>query len=384
MIYFDNAATSWPTPPCVMEALAQFLQNCGANPGRSGHRLAIDAARIVYNTREAIAKLFNVSDPLRIIFTMNVTEAINLALRGYVQPGDNIITSSMEHNSMMRPLRDLEKTSVQLKVVQCSQNGKLDVDDVKAAIQSNTVMIAINHASNVVGTLQSLSEIGKVARNHNVLLLVDAAQTGGAYPIDMISDNIDLLAFTGHKSLYGPTGTGGLIINERVDINRLKPLKTGGTGSGSEKEHQPQFLPDKYESGTPNVVGLAGLGAALHWISQQDIKNIRSYELKLTAHLISGLQQIRNVKVYGCLDAAHQTATVSFNIDGLQPSEVGLKLDEQLGIMCRVGLHCSPASHNTICTFPNGTIRFGLGFFNTLSEVDAALSAVKQIAKVVS
>ncbi len=385
MIYFDNAATSWPKPPGVAEAMTRYLNEIGANPGRSGHRLAVEAARVVYGAREAIAMLFNAPDPLRVVFGANVTEAINLALRGLLRPGDHVITSSMEHNSVMRPLRALEREGVQVTVVPCSPQGSLDPAAVEQAIQSNTVMIALNHASNVVGTLLPVAEVGRIARRHNVLLLVDAAQTAGAYPIDVQADAIDLLAFTGHKSLYGPMGTGGLIIGERVDVERIEPLRRGGTGSRSEREEQPEFLPDKCESGTPNAVGLAGLGASLRWVMERGVDNIRAHEVTLTQQLIHGLRAIPGVTVYGGLDANRQTATVSFNIaaiDGsiVAPSEVGLRLDDEYAVLCRVGLHCAPAAHKTLGTFPVGTVRFGLGAFNTAQEVEAALDAVRQLA----
>jgi cysteine desulfurase family protein len=356
-----------------------FLGKVGANPGRSAHRLSIESARIVYSAREAVAELFNALDPLRVVFGLNVTEALNLALRGLLRPGDHVVTSSMEHNSVMRPLRALEKQGVELTVVRCSQEGFLDPADLEAALKPNTIMIALNHASNVVGTLLPVAEAGRIARQYGTLLLVDAAQSGGAYPIDMQADQIDLLAFTGHKALYGPMGTGGLIIGERVEVSGMDPLKRGGTGSRSEHEEQPSFLPDVYESGTPNAVGLAGLEAGIRWVLGQGVKAIRTHEVTLTRRLIDGLTAIPRASVYGGLDNYHQTATVSFNIDGMAASEVGLRLDEEYGILCRVGLHCAPAAHKTIGTFPDGTVRFGLGAFNTVGEVDSALEAVTQL-----
>ena len=380
MIYFDNAATSWPKPPCVAESMVHFLKKIGANPGRSGHRLSVESGRIVYNAREAVAEFFNAPDPLRVVFGSNITEALNMALHGLLHPGDHVITSSMEHNSMMRPLRNLEQNGVKLTTVHCLPEGYLDPVDIKAAIRNNTVIIALNHASNVVGTLLPIPEVGKICRQHNLLFLVDTAQTGGAFPIDMQKDLIDLLGFTGHKSLYGPMGTGGLIIGDRVDIKRFKPLKSGGTGSRSAYEKQPDFLPDMCESGTPNAVGLAGLESAIRWILNRGIDDIRIHEIELTQQLISGLKKIPGVKVYGEHNASKQIATISFNITGMEPSEVGLRLDNEFNIMCRVGLHCSPASHQTIGTFPKGTVRFSLGLFNTLEEVDIAISAVEKLS----
>ena len=381
MIYFDNAATSWPKPPGVAEAMTYFLSDIGANPGRSGHRLSIEAARIVYGAREAAAEFFNASDPSRVVFAHNVTEALNLVLYGYLRSGDHVVTSSMEHNSMMRPLRDLAQRGVEISVLPCTQEGILDPTQIEAAIQSNTVLLALNHASNVVGTVLPISEAGEIARQHDLLLLVDAAQTAGAYPIDLQKEQIDLLAFTGHKSLYGPMGTGGMVVGERVDLARMRPLKRGGTGSRSEREEQPDFLPDKYESGTSNTVGLAGLQVSLSWLLKRGTDSIRSHEVQLTQQLIHGLKNIEGVNLYGCQDAEKQTSTVSFNISGLEPSEVGLRLDEEYGILCRVGLHCAPAAHKSIGTFPVGTVRFGLGVFNSTAEVDTALHAVSELAR---
>ena len=386
MIYFDNAATSWPKPPGVAEAMLRFLNQVGANPGRSGHRLSVEAGRIVYRAREAVATLFNVRDPLRIVFAANATEALNLALRGYLRPGDHVITSSMEHNSVMRPLRALARPSagregIALTVVPCSPQGFLDPANLEAAIRPETAMIALNHASNVCGSLLPIREAGAIARRHGCLLLVDAAQTAGAYALDVEADQIDLLAFTGHKALAGPMGTGGLAIAERVEVERLEPLKQGGTGSLSERQEQPDFLPDKYESGTANAVGLAGLSAGVRWVLDQGVPAIRQHEVDLTRRLIDGLTVIPGVTVYGGLDAARQTATVAFNIAGLLPSDVGLRLDEEYDIMCRVGLHCAPAAHETLGTFPQGAVRFGLGALNTTDEVDRALGAVDRLAR---
>ena len=381
MIYFDNAATSWPKPHGVAEAMTHYLTDIGASPGRSGHRLAVDASRVVYGAREAVGELFHAPDPLRVVFGANVTEALNLALNGLLKPGDHVVTGSLEHNSVMRPLRALERAGVSVTIVPCSQTGELDPQHLESAIRPETRLIVLNHASNVVGTLLPVAAAGQIARRHGILLLVDAAQTAGAYPIDVQADAIDLLAFTGHKSLYGPMGTGGLVIGERVDVAGLAPLKRGGTGSRSEREEQPDFLPDLCESGTPNAVGLAGLSAGVRWVLAEGVEKIRAHELALTGQLLAGLAAIPGVTVYGTRDAQRQTATVSFNIAGMQPSEVGLRLDDEYEIMCRVGLHCSPAAHRTLGTFPSGTVRFGLGAFNTAEEVAAALDAVAALAQ---
>lgn len=381
MIYLDNAATSYPKPKEVGQAMMYFLEKVGATPGRSSHRLSIESARILYQARESLAELFNVDDPLRIIFTLNVTEALNLALKGLLRPGDQVITSSMEHNSVMRPLRELEKRGVEVKVVPCSSQGVLDPVDLERAIKKNTKLIVLNHGSNVIGSLLPITVVGEMAKRHDILFLVDAAQTAGCYPLDIKKDNIDLLAFTGHKALYGPPGTGGLVIGERVNTKKLIPLKVGGTGSHSEFEEQPGFLPDRYESGTPNILGLAGLNAGISFIFKEGISKIHQYELSLSQKLIAGLKEIPGVIVYGEEQVKDQVAVISFNIKDQLPSEVGLRLDEEYDIMCRVGLHCSPATHKTIGTFPRGTVRFSMSWFNTLEEVEQAIMAIRDIAK---
>lgn len=381
MIYFDNAATSWPKPPCVGEAMMRFMQEVGVNPGRGSYQAAIEAERVVYRAREAVARLVNMPDPLRVIFSANVTEALNLALRGLLRPGHHVVTSSIEHNAVMRPLRALERQGVSITVVPCSPTGILDPADVRAALRPETALIVLNHASNVIGTITPIAEVGAIAHERGIPFLVDTAQTAGVIPLDMTAMHIDLLAFTGHKALLGPMGTGGLVLGQEFDEAHLEPLVRGGTGSNSEWEEQPSFLPDKYESGTPNAVGLAGLEAGIQWVLGRGIEAIRAHEQALTTTLLDGLAEIPGVTVYGPRDPALQVATVSWNIEGMDPGEVGLRLDEEYGILCRVGLHCSPAAHRTIGTFPTGTVRFGLGAMNTQEEVLEALRAVHTLAK---
>jgi cysteine desulfurase / selenocysteine lyase len=381
MIYLDNTATSFPKPKGVAHAMNEFMNSIGANPGRSGHRLAIAAARTLFDVREKVSDLFVSGDPLRVIFCLNATDGLNLAIRGLLRPGDHVITSSMEHNSVMRPLRRAESDGVELSVAQCSLQGILDPADIKKLIRRNTKLVVINHASNVTGGIFPVAEIGRITRERNILLLVDAAQTAGCYPINVGADCIDLLAFTGHKNLFGPQGTGGLVIGPEFDTDRLEPLKTGGTGSKSEFETQPDFLPDKYESGTPNSVGIAGLGAGLEFVLGEGIDRIRAHEQELTGRLLAGLSSIDDVIIYGPRNPALQTATVSFNIRGVDSSETAMLLDQEFEIMCRPGLHCSPGSHITAGTFPGGTVRFGMGYLNSADEIDLAISAVEAIAR---
>jgi cysteine desulfurase family protein len=380
LVYLDNAAATWPNPPRVVEAMGRFMTEVGANPGRSGHKASLEAARVVYGAREAIAGLLGLADPLRVVFTANATHALNMAIRGLLGPEDHVVTTSMEHNSVMRPLRALEAEGMALTVVPCSPQGTLDPAAIEKALRPETAMIVLNHASNVVGTILPIGEVATIARAHGVLLLVDAAQTAGAVPIAVDDWGVDLLAFTGHKALLGPTGTGGLLISERVDATRIRPLVMGGTGSDSETEAQPDFLPDHLESGTLNAVGLAGLAAAIGWLQEQGIDEIRRRESALTARLLAGLQDIPGVRVYGTLDAARQVGVVSFNIEQRDPAEAGLRLDEDFGVSARVGLQCSPAAHKTIGTFPQGVIRFSLGPFTTIDDIDHAVKAVRAIA----
>ncbi|MCL0097728.1 aminotransferase class V-fold PLP-dependent enzyme [Dehalococcoidia bacterium] len=381
MIYCDNAATSWPKAEAVYQAMNNFMRQVGASPGRSGHRLSIEAGRVVYETRESLARLFNIDDPLRIIFTSNATEALNVAINGVLRPGDHAITSSMEHNSVMRPLRALQERGVELTVVSCSKEGFLDPGGIEKAIKPNTRLIVLNRASNVVGTLLPVIEVGAIARRHGVLFCIDAAQSAGAYPLDVSFTKVDLLAFTGHKSLFGPQGTGGLYVRQGVE-DVVEPLMRGGTGSRSDSEHQPDFLPDKYESGTPNTVGLAGLGAGVQFVLSQGVDALREKEEKLMYLLIEGLGAIPGVTLYGSGDAREQVAVLSFNIAGIASSEVAMRLEEEYDILCRPGLQCAPIAHRTLGTFPGGTVRVSPGYFTTEDEVDIVIKAVCNIARV--
>ncbi len=382
MIYLDNAATSFPKPPQVIRAMNDFLERAGGNPGRSGHRLSVEAGRIVYDAREAIAELFGARDPLRVIFTLNATHALNLALRGILRAGDRVITTGIEHNAVMRPLRALEREGVRVAVVPCARDGSLDLSALRDALRLGARLVVVNHASNVIGTILPIAEIARRARAAGAWVLVDAAQTAGVVPIDIEAMEIDLLAFTGHKGLYGPPGTGGLVLGERVDAAMIEPLMRGGTGSRSEFEEQPDDLPDKFECGTPNGVGIAGLGAGVRFVLERGIETIRAHEVALTRALIEGLSEIPGVTVYGTRDAELQTATVSFTVANRRVSEIGLRLDEEFGVLCRVGLHCAPSAHRTIGTFPEGTVRFASSVFTTLEEIRAALDAVRRIVQV--
>jgi cysteine desulfurase/selenocysteine lyase len=380
MIYLDNAATSWPKPPEVIKAMTDALERAGGNPGRSGHHLSIAAARLIYDARETAARFFGIPDPQRVIFTSNATHALNLALRGILKPGDRVVASSMEHNAVMRPLRSLEKQGVRLNIVPCAEDGSLDINNLLRAVTPGTKMIVITHASNVTGTILPVAKIASIAHQNGALLLVDAAQTTGVIPIDMQTDGIDLLAFTGHKELQGPPGTGGLVISESVDSSQIEPLMRGGTGSRSESEEQPDDLPDKFESGTPNLAGIAGLGAGLKWIEDRGIAEVRQHISRLRMMLTDGLAGIPGVTIYGRHDTESSVGIVSFTVAGKRVSEIGFRLDEEYGILSRVGLHCAPAAHKTIKSFPEGTVRLSPGVFSTKSEIKEAIQAIAKAA----
>jgi len=368
VIYLDNAATSWPKPPEVAQATTEFLERQGGNPSRSGHRLSIEAGRVVYDAREAIASLFHFDDPLRVAFTLNATHAINFALYGLLREGDRVVTTGIEHNAVMRPLRTLQRSGVELTIVPCAADGSLDVADMERALKQGARMVALNHASNVVGTLAPAEEVARVAHEAVALVLLDAAQTAGVVPIDMQALDIDLLAFTGHKGLLGPTGTGGLVIGERVRAERIAPLIQGGTGTKSESEEQPGMLPEMLESGTPE------------YVTERGVEAIRAHEMALTQQILDGLADAPGVRLYGPRDPARQTGTVALTIDGLRVSEVGLRLDDEFGVLSRVGLQCAPMAHRTIGTFPEGTVRLAPGVFTTHEEIDQTVHAVRVIA----
>lgn len=380
MVYFDNAATSWPKPESVYKAVDNCLRNVGANPGRSGHKMSIEAGRIVYDARDGIAELFNVDDPARITLGLNATDGLNVGIKCLLDPGDHVITSSMEHNSVMRPLRYLlEARKIELTVVQCDKTGYLNPADIEKNIRPNTKLVVINHASNVVGTIQPIDKIGEiVARHDGMYFMIDAAQSAGVVPIDVVKSKIDMVGFAGHKGMMGPQGTGGIYIGESLE-EKLHMLKQGGTGSDSELEIHPDFLPDKFESGTKNTPGLAGLVAGLEFIKKVGIEKIHQHEMALTERLTRGLEKLDEVVVFGPKDPQKQTAVVSFNILGMEPSDVSYSMDRDYEIMTRVGLHCAPTAHKTIGSAPKGTIRLSMGYFSTEKEVDYVLNSIKKI-----
>jgi len=379
MIYLDNAATSWPKPESVYLAMDEFLRKNAGSPGRGSHSMSLAAAEMVEETRMLIARLINAPEKERIIFTLNCTDALNLGLKGLIRPGDHVITSCIEHNSVVRPLRKLERQGVKVVRIPTSvETGVVSPRDIEGAITGETKLIVVIHASNVTGVIQPIEEYGMVARQHNLILMVDAAQSAGKYPIDVQASNIDLLAFAGHKGLFGPPGTGGLYVGSRVDLDSLRE---GGTGVFSEQEEQPTVLPYRYESGTLNSVGISGLGAGLKYIFSEGLEKISAHEQYLTGRLFEGLSNIPGLTLYRTKDGSNQASVISFNIEGYEPAEVGIILDQAFDIKVRAGLHCSPSAHKTLGTYPLGTVRLSPGYFNTDDEISFTLQALEKIAR---
>jgi cysteine desulfurase family protein len=378
MIYLDNAATSWPKPESVYRTMDEFLRTKGGNPSRGSHSMAIAAGEVVEETRMLVARLINAPEKERVIFTLNCTDALNLGLKGLLRPGEHVVTSCIGHNSLVRPLRKLEHQGLRITRVPPSlDTGVISPQDVETAITKDTRLLLVTHASNVTGVIQPIEEYGIVARKHDIILMVDAAQTAGRYPLDVRAANIDLLAFSGHKGLLGPSGTGVLYVGNRVELDSLRE---GGTGSHSELEEQPNALPYKYESGTVNSVGISGLGAAVKYIFEEGLERIRTHEQELTDRLIKSLSHIPGIILYRAKDSLKQTPIISLNIEGYEPGEVGAILDQEFDIKVRAGLHCAPAAHRTLGTYPLGTIRLSPGYFNTVEEIDLALHALERIA----
>ncbi|MEA3332069.1 MAG: aminotransferase class V-fold PLP-dependent enzyme [Pseudomonadota bacterium] len=379
MIYLDNAATSFPKPKTVSAAMLDYLENIGASPGRSGHQLAAAAGRILFQTRKALTRLFKLSDPGRIIFSENATAALNLALFGLLRSGDRVLVSGLEHNCVMRPLRRLEELrQITIDILPGTATSHYDLKLMAQwCEQKNYRLAVINHGSNVIGSLAPLATMLPLLKEHNIISVIDGAQSAGAHPFDLSTLDPDIFCFTGHKSLFGPPGTGGLYIKTGIEP---QPLIYGGTGSRSETEYQPEFLPDKYESGTPNTVGLAGLKAGLEFIAETGLKNIIEHENKLAETLFHNLREIPGLTLYEPRPDDEKLPVVSFTLADLNCSEIGSRLDREFTIMARVGLHCAPRAHQSIGTFPQGTVRLSPGYFNRVEEMVEVIRAISIIA----
>ncbi|HML32018.1 aminotransferase class V-fold PLP-dependent enzyme [Sporomusa sphaeroides] len=376
-IYLDNAATSYPKPDLVADSVYHFMKHIGVSVGRGSYNRAQKAGEIVYETRKLLCQLFNHSNPEHVVFMSNVTEAINLAIRGIVTPGGHVITSSIEHNAVWRCLKMLERDySIQISPVLCDSSGTTDPETIQGLIRPNTQLIVFTHASNVLGTIQPIRQSGTIARRNSIPFLVDSAQTAGAYPIDMQADCIDILAFTGHKSLLGPMGTGGLVVK---DEGMIRPQKAGGTGRDSFSPYQPEYLPDCLEAGTFNGSGIAGLGAAVKYILGETVQAIRNKEQQLTDYALKQLKCLDKVILYGPGNPEKMVGVISFNVSNIPAVEIAYALDEVYGIMVRAGLHCAPTAHRIIGTEQVGTVRISLGYFNQEKDIDLLVAALSEI-----
>ena len=389
-IYLDNASTSFPKPREVSDAVYHYMTGVGSNIGRGGYASAYAAEEAVFAARQLLCDFFGGEDPKNVVFTKNITEALNVLLRGLLQPGDHVLVSAMEHNAVMRPLQLLghelaadeqPSDTITFSRVPCDREGNLELEYLPKLVRPNTKAIVMTHASNVCGTLLPLTEVGAFCKEHNLLLIVDSAQSAGLFPIHMQSLGIDALAFTGHKGLLGPQGMGGFILREHM-VEQVLPLIVGGTGSLSHTERTPTFMPDKFEAGTLNLPGIAGLAAGVGWLKERGLERIREHELALTGQLLAGLAALEQqglLRIVGRRDCEQRTSVVSIAHTHQDIALVAYELAEKYGIATRVGLHCAPNAHKTLGTYPTGTLRFSLGWHNNEAEVATALAALKEV-----
>lgn len=377
MVYLDNAATSFPKPLRVYDEIDRCMREYCANPGRGGHTMSIASGMAVSLARERISAFFNINNPLRLSFTKNATEALNVAIKGVLKPGDHVITTCMEHNSVIRPLKTLEKDDIiELTIVDGDNFGQINAAAVGNSVNSKTKLIVCTFSSNVNGIILPIEEIGSIARSKGILFLVDASQGAGVEKIDVEKMNIDMLAFPGHKGLLGPQGTGGLYVRERIGI---VPLMEGGTGSASENLYQPQMMPDILESGTLNTPGVIGLGYGVNFINSLGLANIKLFKYSLIERLIEGMEEIEGVVIYSRKEFDNNSGIAAMNFEGVDSSEVSYILDKEYGIATRAGLHCAPLAHKTIGTARQGVVRFSVGCFNTIEDIDYTLEALANI-----
>ncbi len=379
-IYLDNASTSFPKAPTVATAMSDYITNRGININRGSYALAYDVEDTIYTMRQRLHTLFNGHDPSHVIFTQNVTMSLNMVIKGLLKAGDHVLVSSMEHNAVMRPLTQLLDKGITFDTIPCDSTGSIQMESIEPLIRPNTVALIINHASNVCGTIQPLESIGPICKAHNLQFIVDAAQTAGVIPIDVKACHIDALCFTGHKGLLGPQGIGGIILTKEM-AQTLTPLIAGGTGSFSHLETMPPHMPDAFESGTLNLPGIIGLNEGLAYIESQGMENIHNHELVLTQAFLEGLQSIDGINIIGKQNIQDRTAVVSITIDSMDPASIAYELESTYHIMTRVGLHCAPRAHQTLGTYPEGTVRFSFGYANTHEDVESALSALHRILK---
>lgn len=375
MIYLDNAATTMKKPQCVIDAVVNAMTHMG-NAGRGANEASLDASRIIYDTREKISDLVNLKNPSRVAFTCNSTESLNTAIKGVLTNKDHAITTSLEHNSVLRPLYELEEKGMELSVVQCDENGNINYDDFEKLIKENTKAIVCTHASNLVGNVLDVKKIGQIAKKHNLVFIVDASQSAGVFPIDMQDMNINILCFTGHKGLLGPQGTGGLCVREGINV---RPLKVGGSGVNTFSKTQPEAMPTILEAGTLNGHAIAGLNAALDYLKEEGIENIQKREEELMFRFYNGIKDIKDIKIYGNFENK-RAAIVAFNIGDIDSAAFSDELSLYHDISTRPGAHCAPLMHKAMNTVEQGAVRFSFSHYNTEEEIDTAINAVKEIA----
>lgn len=378
MHYFDNGATSFPKAPGVAAAVADYIENIGVNVGRGFYSEALGAAGVMLDCREKLQRLFNAPEGYETIFTMNITEALNLILKGYLKPGDHVIVSSLEHNAVMRPVVSLARHGITFTRAPFDEEGELDAAALPGLIRPETKLILVTHASNVCGTVNDIDRIGEIAEAHGIPLVVDAAQTAGVLPIDLQKNKAKAICFTGHKSLLGPQGVGGIVI-DKAFAALVDPLIEGGTGSRSDSEEQPSMLPDKFESGTQNLPGIYGLNAALDYLFKTGIGNIHAKEMILTERFMAGVKDLIGVRLVGRPGVENRTAVVSIDFELHDNADIAFLLDNEYDIKTRVGMHCAPAAHKALGTFPQGTVRFSFSYFNTEEEIDYLIEALRKI-----
>lgn len=379
-LYFDNSATSFPKAPGIGDAIKYYLEDIGGNVNRGVYKKAQSAQEKLLDTREKLCSLFNFPKPDNVVFTMNITQSLNYLLKGVLKDGDHCLVSSMEHNAVMRPLTQLEKQGVSFTRIPCSNLGSLDMAKLGPLIKKNSKALIMTHASNVCGTIMPVLDAGRFCREHGLIFILDAAQTAGFLDIDMSAMNIDALAFTGHKSLLGPQGIGGFIISDKL-AHSVEPLMSGGTGSLSDSEEVPPYLPDRFEPGTPNIPGIFGLHKALCYLEHSSLKSIREYTLSLTSLFLDGVKELPCIKLIGLPDIKGRTAVVSLDFPEHDNGEIAYRLDSSFGIMTRSGMHCAPSAHQSLGTFPRGTVRFSFSHFNTKEEIEYTIDTLWHILK---
>ena len=380
-IYLDNASTTFPKPKNVVDSICNFLTNIGGNPGRSNHNNALQTNRLLFEAREIISDFFKFNSIENVIFTNNITTSLNILINGSLVAGDHVITSSMEHNSVLRPLVNLKnKGIIELDIVNADKFGFVSIEEIRSNIKINTKIVVLSQASNVIGGIQPIKEIGALCKSKNIFFLLDTAQGAGVLDIDFTDLNLSALAFTGHKSLFGPQGIGGFIIDDSLN-NICKPFILGGTGSLSHSLEQPDFLPDKFESGTLNMPGIVGLVEGIKFIKNEGINTIYNKNKFLRNHLVNEISNIKDIILYEDINNSNYTSCVSFNINNIDTAELSFALDNDFGIKNRSGLHCAPLAHKTIGSFPSGTVRLSLSYFNEKSDINYTIDCINKIIK---